>query len=956
MVNNWKISAIAGLDGTQSRNQLNSDIKGLSRNLDKLKLYAEIDKNQVTQLQNQLKHLQVQLNNITVSDAVINGLVAKINAGLQNVNIGNINIGNASKQTEQLGKEIGSAITNGMKQNIDSGVVTEIKKISDATTSTVVQNEEKKQQAIQETANKFDKISKDTSLVRDDARFQQVFGTSAQEAQKAQTHFKKLLEEEKAVVTVTEKFDDSNMLQSFIVDIQRANGEIETLRYSMEDLSQYTGKENDWHLAYQGGSVSDSKVEKQLEQHIKKANDLQTKLDKIQAGYSDTNASRPIKDSGNISALYQQYDKVAQAIENVRNADNSTFSSMVSNAQKEITTLETMVTQFRNAENVATQMKSVDISSGIAQAQERLGKLKADASGFEQMTETVRKLDIAIEGVGDKSSLDAFINDLRTAETQLGRVKAEEKQLKEFNKIQLSTDLTKLETDYKKLGVVSQEVEINLKELKLAHESVLNAKGTDKLGAEIDKYNIALDKAKSSVKELTTTQVSMSQRTSQMTHMQEWMRKNQKATKLCGDEVEKLIQECKTCDKVRFNQIKNEFKGLQVAAGEAGKLGNTLWGGIVEQGTKFLQWTGITTSIMAVSNNIREAVSELKNLDDILTEISKTSDLTEKQLKELGNTAFESASKYGKTASEYLTGVQEMYRAGFDNASEMAELSLLAQAAGDMEANSANDYLIATNAAYDYKNSVEELNKVLDAQNYITNNSALSLQDMADATSEAGSIAAQYGVQINELSALIAVAVSKTRESGSEVGTTLKSLFVNLQDTTSKPIRAAFDAVGISMTKIVDGAEQLKTPVELIKELSVVFNQLPDGDIKKANILNDIAGKYNANTFAAILSDLESYSNMLELYTQGSGSAAKEAEKSANNWSGSLKKISNSWSDLVQNFAESDTIISALNVLNDFIVGIDKLTEKIGALGTIGIGAGLFAGIKNVGINMLVAC
>ena len=92
MANNWQINAIAGLDGTQSRNQLNSDIKGLARNLDKLKLYTEIDKNQVTQLQNQLKNLQVQLNNVTVSDAVINGLVAKINAGLQNVTIGNINV------------------------------------------------------------------------------------------------------------------------------------------------------------------------------------------------------------------------------------------------------------------------------------------------------------------------------------------------------------------------------------------------------------------------------------------------------------------------------------------------------------------------------------------------------------------------------------------------------------------------------------------------------------------------------------------------------------------------------------------------------------------------------------------------------------------------------------------------------------------------------------------------
>lgn len=45
------------------------------------------------------------------------------------------------------------------------------------------------------------------------------------------------------------------------------------------------------------------------------------------------------------------------------------------------------------------------------------------------------------------------------------------------------------------------------------------------------------------------------------------------------------------------------------------------------------------------------------------------------QLKELGN----SASEYGKSASDYLTGVQEMYRAGFDNASEMS-------------ANTKNDY------------------------------------------------------------------------------------------------------------------------------------------------------------------------------------------------------------------------------------------------------------------------
>ena len=45
------------------------------------------------------------------------------------------------------------------------------------------------------------------------------------------------------------------------------------------------------------------------------------------------------------------------------------------------------------------------------------------------------------------------------------------------------------------------------------------------------------------------------------------------------------------------------------------------------------------------------------------------------QLKELGN----SANEYGKSISDYLTGVQEMYRASFENASEMS-------------ANTKNDY------------------------------------------------------------------------------------------------------------------------------------------------------------------------------------------------------------------------------------------------------------------------
>ena len=206
------------------------------------------------------------------------------------------------------------------------------------------------------------------------------------------------------------------------------------------------------------------------------------------------------------------------------------------------------------------------------------------------------------------------------------------------------------------------------------------------------------------------------------------------------------------------------------------------------------------------------------------------------------------------------------------------------------------------------------------------------MQDMADATSEAASIASQYGVQVDELSAMIAVVTSKTRESGSEVGNALKSIFINLQDTTNKTITNVFDSVGISMTKMANGAKVLKTPIELLKELSDVFVSLDEGSILRANILSDIGGKYHANSLSSILADWSSFEKMLELYSQGTGSAFEESQKSANNLTGSLEKLHNSWIKLINTFIDAKELISGVNIAENTISGIQKIIDKFGLL------------------------
>ena len=436
--------------------------------------------------------------------------------------------------------------------------------------------------------------------------------------------------------------------------------------------------------------------------------------------------------------------------------------------------------------------------------------------------------------------------------------------------------------------------------------------------------------------------------------VQNYLNKNTKATKQYGDQLKQLSESFKTVKtQGEFDTLNNQYKNLKSEINLKGLTGNSI---ISELGRGFKQIGQFAMTyggIQKVVRSIVDSVNQLKEVDSIITEISKTSDLTNSQLKELANNSFDAASKYGKTATDYLTGIQEMSRSGFygKKAEGLAELSILGQAAGDMSADVSNSYLLATNAAYEYQGSVEKLNAVLDGQNMITNRNSVSMNDMAEATSKAASMASQTGVQVDELSAIIGTAVSRTKQDGNEIGTALKSLFVNLQDTSNKKIVSTFDALGISQTKLVNGSKQLKTPIELLKELADAYNNLEEGSALKADVLRNIGNKRQANVLAAILSGISSgdYDKMIQDYSQGTGSAAEEAAKSANNWEGSLNRLSNAWIELMSNFANSDAITGAVNALASLVNGIDDLVGTLGAIPTVGGLAGAFFGMKNAG-------
>lgn len=96
---------------------------------------------------------------------------------------------------------------------------------------------------------------------------------------------------------------------------------------------------------------------------------------------------------------------------------------------------------------------------------------------------------------------------------------------------------------------------------------------------------------------------------------------------------------------------------------------------------------------------------------------------------------------------------------------------------------------------------------------------------------------------------------------------------------------------------------------------------------------------------------MELFDKMLVDYSEGSGSAMEEAQKSANNWSGSLNKLSNTWDSIVNNFVDSDMMIDGINAANSALETLDKLTSDIDltSLSTLGTILGGVLGAKNAG-------
>jgi TP901 family phage tail tape measure protein len=243
-----------------------------------------------------------------------------------------------------------------------------------------------------------------------------------------------------------------------------------------------------------------------------------------------------------------------------------------------------------------------------------------------------------------------------------------------------------------------------------------------------------------------------------------------------------------------------------------------------------------------------------------MVDINKVTNMSAEAMENLKKSSFEAASAFGRTAQDYLKGIAEFSRAGYEGQSseDLSKISLLAQNVGELTAEQANQYLLATDAAYKYKGSQEKLMAVLDGANIIDNKFATSIAKISEGVTVAGSVSSNAGVGINELSSAIGTMTAISQRSGNEAGRAFRGILMNIRqikgetedgeiidDEALSKSAKALDSVGIKVHEMRNGIEELRNPMSVLEDLSNKWKSL--STMKTSPIIEALGGKYRGN-------------------------------------------------------------------------------------------------------------
>lgn len=457
--------------------------------------------------------------------------------------------------------------------------------------------------------------------------------------------------------------------------------------------------------------------------------------------------------------------------------------------------------------------------------------------------------------------------------------------------------------------------------------------------------------------------------------VQSYILSNGKAYKTYGEQLDaimKILESDIPFDEkeAKIKLVRASFLEIQRTAKAAGKTGSTFFDTLKKGWEKFGGWSLVTKSMMSAWRVVLKMIDAVKELDAAMTELKKVTDLTDASYNKFLTTASTISKSVGASLADTVNATADFARLGYNltDSTALAEAALVYKNVGDgiEDIGTASESLISTIKAFErFGESANDAMSIVDRFNEVGNNFAISSEGIGEALQRSASALATAGNSLNESIALI-TGMNAVVQDPDSVGTALKTISMYLRAAKTEAEDAGYSVDGmansvselrselLTLTKgkvdIMLDDKTFKSTYEIMKELSKVWSDLADVD--RANILELIGGKRNANAITSLLTNFNDAENALQTASSAAGSAYAENEKYLDSINGKIEQFRASFETLSTEVVNSSVIKWGISVGT---VLVDILNELAKARLLLPIIVGTLVTIKGINLSKTIA-
>ena len=692
-----------------------------------------------------------------------------------------------------------------------------------------------------------------------------------------------------------------------------------------------------------------------------------------------------IKISNKFTVLQKDMDRVRREAQAMLNSNPMTLkvnkidcSAAVTNVKKQLQTMLSSLSvtngvnitglkDFLGTEGVEATMRSTaDAADAAVQKMNEAKKAAADWAG--QMS----VLDTVVRGVASAYKSGISGKNMIADEAEIQRITAAYNEwIKKVQEVK--------STQTGDIGALQQEgLAIQRNITALQNKQVEEAKAA----AAAERAAVAAEQAAQKEEAANQSEIaSLKQISNLQERMTRFLRANSKLTFTeTGSSIRAMITELSSGVEIttdRFREMEGEFAKIRAEVTTTGSLGRSVLDGLSKAYEKFGGWMLVTRSLVAAIRTLKSMVSNVKDLNDALTQLQIVTGATDVQLTSFLSNATKLAKDLGKEITDILSSIETFSRLGYDlmDATKLAEYANILSNVAAVDTETATTGM--TSIIKGFNMDVAQAEHVADVLIEVGQKYAVSASEMIEAYEKSGAALNASNTSFEKAAGLIAAANASV-QNASTVGTALKTISARIRGATSE-----LEDLGESTEDLVQGFSKYAKEIKALTGFDIMVDGTTDtykdiydifegiakvwdklSDTQQARVAEILGGTRQLQVISSILGN---WSDAAGAYADAMASAGTATEANTiymDSISGRLGVLNASFqefsntlinSNMVKFFVDLGTaIINVLNALEKMHLLLPVITSVIVAIIAVRKTITSFSTINTIVENLVV--